>query len=443
MAKPSLLNLSRVLWGYYLGKGALALFRPDLAQEHTDFCRGCKLDSDAGHTTGQFEAFSHIFVGLIFAAVAQFDSKTCMRNAICWSKVLQVLRLVVLARLGQGALTENQFIVSIVENLAVLGVCCLTTMVWHKSGSLPVTKLGKFELYEHRTALLICALESAVLGAFAVHTILTGEPDQFRPNDAGLFGSAQAAAFHIGFGVLLFGISNSDEKSMGKTIQYIMVKKSVELYYLSVLAAPFAISAGGIQGAYGTMVYLSLSLVHLMAVCYWASPRKMVFWVASVLSFFLRALGLFYPSSTASAFYRVGDLGSSNVYALVGVGSSVLGAAFYSFAAEWNMDAFEKHFVYAYGAVLAHSLVTSEFQKPIELGIFTDVANVFLVWCLWLSYGDRVTGVLKPLIPGFLRRGLKQTVNTLSPKSSPKAAPMKSSPMGKRGRSKSAGRKSK
>jgi len=88
-------------------------------------------------------------------------------------------------------------------------------------------------------------------------------------------------------------------------------------------------------------------------------------------------------------------------------------------------------------------LVTSEFQKPIELGIFTDVANVFLVWCLWLSYGDRVTGVLKPLIPGFLRRGLKQTVNTLSPKSSPKAAPMKSSPMGKRGRSKSAGRKSK
>ena len=57
----------------------------------------------------------------------------------------------------------------------------------------------------------------------------------------------------------------------------------VELFYLSILAAPFSLAAGenGLWAAYGTTAWFILTLVHSLCCCYEGHARRAVFWTYS------------------------------------------------------------------------------------------------------------------------------------------------------------------
>lgn len=159
MAPLQLPQVARIIYGYHFAKFLIGAVRPEILQEHTDFCHGCDVSSDAGFVTSQYEAFHNFFLGLIFVAVAQYDSERSIRTVICWAKVLPLCKLAVIAKLGQATLTEgHEFGVSVVENLALLALECVTCHVWYKKPSSGGRK-GKFEIYDNRTAVRLGALE--------------------------------------------------------------------------------------------------------------------------------------------------------------------------------------------------------------------------------------------------------------------------------------------
>jgi len=110
-----------------------------------------------------------------------------------------------------------------------------------------------------------------------------------------------------------------------------------------------------------------------------------------------------------------------------GMGSLLVGSALYSFAGDFSMDGFEHYYTLVYGAIAAHA-----YAKDVYLGVFSDLANVFLVWCAYTQYGHHVCACLKKYTPNFLLKTAKQVASAASPKMGSK----------KRGRSKTPARKS-
>jgi len=446
MAAPfSLHQVARIFYCVYYLKWATQVFYPAVAQEYFDFCPGCDFGSETGNVTAQYEAWTNFFIALSLTAVAQFTHDGDIRTALCWYKAIPGFRLIVLARVGKETMTDgNVFYNSVMVNIFLFIFSLLTTHVWHKRTAKD-TKYGKFGLYDYRTGTFAMCLEYVGLAGLAGHQHFTGEANTIRPNDAGVFGATAVFATYAGIALMYWGISQAESDQSQKTfVQYSMLHKIINLFYLSVIAAPFTFQANGEQGLnvlYGRAFFYTLTLVHLMSCAYYAPVRRMVFWMAAIVAVFLGVLGLIYPASTASTYYRMEELSgaSDSVYKLVGMGACIVGAALLAFSQEFNMDVFEVKFVYTYGFVLLHSYFT-EGTLP-AFGVFSDLLNAFLFWCIWFNYSNIFLSVASPWCPSFLRRTVIKVAAVASPPVSPKKSV--SAKKNGRGRSKTPARKSK
>ena len=211
----------------------------------------------------------------------------------------------------------------------------------------------------------------------------------------------------------------------------------MRIFYLTVLAAPFAIAAGSVDAAYMNLTYTLVPLIHTMAVLHGSpSGRKLVFWTGSLMCFFLGALGLFYPASTSVAMYKMTELSgvSDTVLRLIGMGLTGFGAALMCFAGSYHTDDFEIAFAKVYGSILLVNMYQTQGLNLLELGVFSDLLNLFLIWSLYINYSKLGLRKLKALIPFFLRKPVNQVVAAVSPKASP---------MKMKGRNKTPMRKSK
>lgn len=433
MAPMTLENVCRVISSVYFFRFALAILRPNLAQEYTDFCNGCDLNSDAGYVTGQHEAFAALFVGLFYMATSKLGHDRAMRTILCWGKALPILKLVVLLKYGLSTLgTENtRLLTTILSEVFLLGLAAVACHEWFKRLTPVSGTKGAFDLYAAKTGAQVAALEAGVLGFSALFYLYSGEVNQFRPNDAGVYGSANAAAHHLGMVALCFAASLCDEGDISDLLTALLQKKKVELLYLSILGAPFAIAAGGdngLNGAYITTLVYVLTMVHLMCCKFHGPPRRAVFWMGSAFAAFLGSLGFFFPASTAAAFYRIPELAGSgaNVYKLIGMGCFIFAGALYAFSESFEMDAFEGYFVFAYAPVVAWTFFHT--QGLPELGVFSDLLNVFMVWCVYQQYKEEILSRVKPFVPRFFRKTVKSVVDVVSPKASPAKSPAAKSP---------------
>lgn len=443
MAPLTLKQCAQIFYSLHYAKAAFAYFFGDLAQEKTDFCHGCALGSETGYVTAQYEIFGDVFLGFFYTAVARFDSERAQRNCISFGRVAEVLNLLVLVKIGQGALDDKQLMLAVIRSGVSFLLATLAVDVWHKraSGKGASKGAGKFDLFDIKTGTQALFLESLALALYSAYNLFTGDADKLRPNDAGVYGAYTLAAAQFGAAALYWAVGTAEDSDQEKVVKYATYKKVVELFWLSVLAAPFAIAANGengLTGAYLTSLYYSVSLVHLLGCVEPSSQRKLVFLVASVVSFFLGSLGLFHSSATASAFYNIAALNgaSGSVFRLVGLGAVLVGASFYAFSLGFEADSFEKSFAKAYGALLAWNLYQG---TEFEFGVLTDLMNVFLLWCLYQNYSAEFFRRISPIVPSFLKKPFKTVAAIASPKSSPKAGSKKM----KRGRSSTPGRKSK
>jgi uncharacterized protein YjeT (DUF2065 family) len=219
--------------------------------------------------------------------------------------------------------------------------------VWWKKTGKPARKHTSWfsckEFFSYDTACRIQYIEQTVLFGFAAYYIYQGEHDKLVPSDGGLLSSALSCATQFGLAMMLMGVAQISEGDEKKVLQYYMVKKVVEFYYLSALTAPASMQAGGehgLAGVYITTVWFTFCLVHLMQTCYGGPCRRCVFWFAAVLVLFLGGLGLFFPPSTAAAFYRVPDLAGvpQNIFRLVGLGLMVVGTSLAAFSKGGGME---------------------------------------------------------------------------------------------------------
>lgn len=241
------------------------------------------------------------------------------------------------------------------------------------------------------------------------------------------------AVVQFGLASTLCGVSQCDEEDQMKVSQYYMVRWFIELFWLSVIAAPYGLATGGEQGLaglYALTAWYIVALTHSLRCCYIADTERMVFWGAGLTTLFLGALGIFHENSTAADFYNFPELmGAPDViFKLVGLGCVLLVFIFYSCAEQWRCDDFEKIFVYVYGFVCVYN-----FYNDVILGIFTDLANIFLLYCWWKNYALQLLTESKRFLPAFLFWSAKKASEATSPKSGPSK---------KRGRSQTPGRKS-
>lgn len=437
MGKCPMNCVARCFYFIYYAKFFLSYFQPQLAQEHTEFCKGCNLGTPSGDLSAAVESWSYFGIALIYTAIARFEDDKCIRKALQYGMILPAAKLFVGFQWGKTALGDGRsFWVFLLENLALLLGSVMTCYVWYPNGK-PRKPTGKFDIFAVVTGTRVQYVEQGALFALTAYNLFHGEMDKLLPHDGGYFGHALDAATRLGLAVTLAGVSQCEESDQKKLIQYYMSKRVIEFFYISALTAPFTIQAGGDAGL--TAVYLLCSLnvlllTHLMCVCYGSDVRRAVFWATTLGLGWLGLLGLFFPSTTAASVYRVPELASTSgaVFKLVGLGAVLIAAALAAFAKDNSMQAFESFYLFVYGSICAYGLYTD-----LYLGIFTDLANLFLIWCAYQQTGMSFMNKIKPFVPGFLFRGIKKVSAGASPKSSPKA-----SSKSKRNRSKTPGRKS-
>lgn len=388
MAGPIPLHcIPRILYAFCFTKFVLAKFFPEIAQGWTDFCHSCKLSTDSGKVAGATEMWSYFMMGVLYFAVAEFggNATKSQRKALQYGMIVPFAKLAVLAHWGYKVMGQNNdFYISVAENVIVALLSVLACYVWYKDVGKPEAPAAALTFTDTRTAVRVLWIEHLVYAAWSIYCLVTDTTNQNPWSDSGVFGAAMMAVNFVGASVCLMGCSQCIGDAQKKVIQYYgLIHKVVILYVLLPLYAPGIISGHkdfGLPLVYGALFVHVLHLVQLCGCCYPANFPKAFFWGSSFVCIFLGVLGLAYPTATAASIYRVPDLASAGepVFRLIGLFLCLVGSSLYGFAAENNTEIFEMNYVYVYGFIAVWGMVNDMY-----LGLFTDLASVFLLVCAW------------------------------------------------------------
>lgn len=384
MAPIPLDCVARVFYAIFFTKFFVAKFFPQIAQQYTDFCHSCKVDSL--NVAAACETWGYFLTGLLYLGVAEFGNEKAQRKVLQYGMIMPVAKLGVLGYLGESVMGASEgFYVAIAENVIIFLLSVLSCYVWFKDVGIPAAATANWTFKDNKTAIRILYLELTAWCAYTCYCLFEHNTAALPFSDSGVFGAAMTAASMGGGAICLMGVAQCPEPCQTKIVQYFgLCYKGVCLGFLLPLGLPWILAhEHGLHLAYWVILQTVVHMVHLCACTYKSDTAKQIFWGGGFTCIFLGVLGLVYPSATATQIYRVPELGSAGepVFRLIGLFLALVGASLYGFASVNNTDAFEQHFVYMYGVISVWGTVNEMY-----LGLFSDMANMFLLLCVYRLY---------------------------------------------------------